>query len=416
MTSSRAWAPALAWIALACHACAGAVGGAPRREPAPGFIEIDGDGFRDAATGRPWVPVGANYDHDARGRLIEDYWHEEWARVEGDFEEMARLGFTVVRVHLQLGRFMKDATTLDERELERLDRLVTLSARLDLRLDLTGLASYRKHDIPAWFLALDDERMAAAEAAFWRGIAARYAGEPAVYCYDLQNEPIVSLADTSEIVGPPLVGVEGTYHFINLKGRDVSRAWTRWVRDRYGAEGALAAAWSGYPRPGETFDRIALPGLLDRLRNEDLVRFGHDRAADWTRRMVSAIRESDRRHLVTIGLLPDSLPFGEIYSSFAPAVLADLLDFVSVHLHVREEGGRDNALESEMVARAAYVGKPVVVEELSMLVAPKKRRGASSNAPARARPGSWATTGATRPRSCGPGGPCATASPRTRSR
>ena len=29
-------------------------------------------------SGKPFTPWGFNYDHDADGRLIEDYWHDEW--------------------------------------------------------------------------------------------------------------------------------------------------------------------------------------------------------------------------------------------------------------------------------------------------------------------------------------------------
>ena len=31
------------------------------------------------------TPWGFNYDHDEAGRLIEDYWDAEWAKVEEDF-------------------------------------------------------------------------------------------------------------------------------------------------------------------------------------------------------------------------------------------------------------------------------------------------------------------------------------------
>ena len=32
-------------------------------------------------SGKTFVPWGFNYDHDANGRLIEDYWDEQWASV-----------------------------------------------------------------------------------------------------------------------------------------------------------------------------------------------------------------------------------------------------------------------------------------------------------------------------------------------
>ena len=55
-------------------------------------------------SGKTFVPWGFNYDHDANGRLIEDYWDEQWASVEEDFWEMQRLGANVVRIHLQVGK------------------------------------------------------------------------------------------------------------------------------------------------------------------------------------------------------------------------------------------------------------------------------------------------------------------------
>lgn len=39
-------------------------------------------------------------------RLLEDYWAEEWETVAQDFREIRDLGANVVRIHLQLGRFM----------------------------------------------------------------------------------------------------------------------------------------------------------------------------------------------------------------------------------------------------------------------------------------------------------------------
>jgi hypothetical protein len=45
-------------------------------------VAKDKKGFVLAPSGRPFVPWGFNYDHDDRGRLIEDYWESEWPTVE----------------------------------------------------------------------------------------------------------------------------------------------------------------------------------------------------------------------------------------------------------------------------------------------------------------------------------------------
>ncbi len=76
-----------------------------------------GRGFELAESKQAFVPWGFNYDHDEQGRLIEDYWETEWAKVEQDFHEMKELGANVVRVHLQLGKFMSDAQTPNKQRL-----------------------------------------------------------------------------------------------------------------------------------------------------------------------------------------------------------------------------------------------------------------------------------------------------------
>jgi hypothetical protein len=70
-------------------------------------VADDKRGFMLEVTKQPFVPMGFNYDHDPNGRLIEDYWETEWPMVEVHFTGMKALGANVVRVHLQLGKFME---------------------------------------------------------------------------------------------------------------------------------------------------------------------------------------------------------------------------------------------------------------------------------------------------------------------
>jgi hypothetical protein len=46
------------------------------------WVQVSNDqkGFVLEPSGRPFVPWGFNYDHDDKGRLIEDYWEDEWPR------------------------------------------------------------------------------------------------------------------------------------------------------------------------------------------------------------------------------------------------------------------------------------------------------------------------------------------------
>ena len=175
----------------------------------------DGKGFVLSPSGRPFTPWGFNYDRDSNFRLIEDYWDTEWATVEQDFGEMKNLGANVVRVHLQFAKFMKSPSEVNESNLERLRQLVDLAEKDRLYLDITGLGCYRKQDIPGWYDALPEKDRWAAQAHFWEAIARTCADHPAVWCYDLMNEPIVSGDKRNDWLHP--VALENLYYmqFVN---------------------------------------------------------------------------------------------------------------------------------------------------------------------------------------------------------
>jgi hypothetical protein len=183
--------PAL--VVFLLHAC-GTSSGRPAKPERLEWIEVsaDGEGFELAASGTRFVPWGFNYDHDETNRLIEDYWESDWHKVEEDFREMKALGARVVRVHLQFARFMRDASTPSRAALDQLDRVVDLAESLGLYLDVTGLGAYRRADVPSWYDTLADEQQRwAAQARFWSAVAARVAGSPAIFAFDLMNEPVI---------------------------------------------------------------------------------------------------------------------------------------------------------------------------------------------------------------------------------
>jgi hypothetical protein len=278
-------------------------------EPQWGGVAEGGRSFVFAPSGRTFVPWGFNYDHDRDGRLIEDYWHDAWPTVEEDFREMAALGANVVRVHLQFGRFMDAPDRPNPRNIEQLGRLVRLAERLGLYLDLTGLGCYHKQDVPAWYDAMDESQRWAAQARFWEAVAERCARSPAVFCYDLMNEPVVpgGLDKRDDWLGPAFAG-KHFVQFITLETRGRAR---------------------------------------------------HEIARQWIERMVAAIRKHDRRHLVTVGFVPWSLDRPGLTSGFVPQKVAGPLDFVAVHIYP-EAGKLDEALE---MLKGFAVGKPVLVEE-----------------------------------------------------
>ncbi|RIK77487.1 MAG: hypothetical protein DCC68_17260 [Planctomycetota bacterium] len=312
--------------ALGCKAVLGfAIFAAPIRaaggaETEPIRVSGDGRGFVLAKSNKPFVPWGVNYDHDERGRLIEDYWADEWKKVEQDFAEIGDLGANVVRVHLQFGKFMDAADKPNTAALERLGRLVAVAERLGLYLDITGLGCYHKADVPAWYDALDEAARWKAQAAFWQAVAKTCKHSSAVFCYDLMNEPVVAAGKPKDDwLGPPFAGK----HFVQYITRDQA----------------------GRERP--------------------------DVAAAWTKTLVAAIREHDREHLVTVGLVPWSLDRPGLSSGFVPEKIAPHVDFIAVHIY--PETGK--LAESLDLLKGFTVGKPVVVEEtFALSCSPKEWR------------------------------------------
>jgi len=273
-------------------------------------VADDRKGFVLSTTRRPFVPRGFNYDHDERGRLLEDYWVAEWGKVAEDFAEMRALGANTVRIHLQFARFIREPGVQDPAALDRLGRLIRLAEENGLYLDLTGLGCYRKEDVPPWYDALSEVERWNQQAGFWTAVARSCSGSPAVFCYDLMNEPVVPGAKRSpgDWLGPPFAG---KYHYVQFIALD--------------------------------------PGDRPRARI----------AAEWIRKLKGAIREQDSRRLITVGLVPWSLDRPGLTSGFIPDKVAPELDFLSVHLYPE----RSKLAEAMDTLRGFAAGKPVLIEE-----------------------------------------------------
>ena len=272
-------------------------------------VSPDKSGFVEQDSTHKFTPWGFNYDHDEQGRLLEDYWLDEWAKVVADFAEMKALGANVVRIHLQFGKFMDDVAHANSRQLDQLGKLLELAERHGIYLDLTGLGCYHRKDVPAWYDALVEPDRWAAQTVFWEAIATRCADSPAVFCYDLMNEPVVpgGQRENGAWLGPPFAGK----HFVQFVTLDQA----------------------GRERP--------------------------EIAKAWIAKLVAAIRQHDRRHLVTVGLVDWSLDRPGLTSGFVPAQIASELDFLAVHIYP-ERGKLEAALET---LRGFAIGKPVVIEE-----------------------------------------------------
>jgi len=277
----------------------------------PECIRVSQDGRRFVLPGsgsdfRPW---GFNYDHDASNRLLETYWIQEWNAVAGDFEEMKQLGANTVRIHLQVSRFMKSARNPNRKSLAQLARLLTLAEQTGLYLDVTGLGCYDKKDVPNWYNKLNEEQRWEVQARFWEAVAETCKGSPAVFCYDLMNEPVLTE---------------------DKKDRD----WT----------------------PGAFGDRY----FVQRLTLDFRGRSPKEIAQAWVDRLVAAIRKHDQRRLVTVGAIPWAMTWPNAKPLFYSLEVSKNLNFVSVHFYPKHD-----EVGKALKALTVYdIGKPIVIEEM----------------------------------------------------
>lgn len=267
------------------------------------------DGPRFTLGGETWAPRGFNYDHDSDSKLIEEYWDSDWDRLAGDFREMKALGANVVRVHLQLPRFLKSPTEIDVPTLDRFSKLLALAEDVGLKLDLTGCCAYRKTATPAWYGDAPEVERWAMQARFWEAVASRAGRSPATYCYTLMNEPVSPRAPGKELWGGELGGF------------------------RY----------------------------VENLTLDPRGRSPEEITRQWMSTLIPGIRRQDPKALVTAG----SFFFWDKPGAFTLgpdlAKATEPLDFLSVHLYPKE----GKVEESLVTLRAAAApGKPVVIQEM----------------------------------------------------
>jgi hypothetical protein len=193
-------------------------------------------------------------------------------RVERDFAEMKTAGTTVVRVHPEMPHILTGPDKASPQALDHLRKLLKTAENSGIHLMITGLACYKIKDRLAWYDSMPDQDRWKTQAFFWEAIARTCAESPAVFAYDLVNEPA--------------------------------------------AAGKRADGWyTGRLGDVEFCQRLSLdPG---NPRGDDIFR-------DWTALMVNSIRKHDPTRLITMGMLP----FPGSYKA-----AAEQLDFVSPHLY-----------------------------------------------------------------------------------
>jgi hypothetical protein len=193
-------------------------------------------------------------------------------RVEREFAEMKAAGTNVVRIHPEMPRILLGPDKVDAKAIEQLGKLLKIAEESGIYLKITGLSCYTIKDRMKWYDEMDEQERWETQVFFWETIARTCAESPAVFAYDLVNEPSAS--------GKPADG-----WYLGMMG-DVE--------------------------------------FCQRLSLDSGERNGDEIFREWTTRMVAAIRKHDETSLITMGMLPFPVNY---------KVAAEQLDFVSPHLY-----------------------------------------------------------------------------------
>lgn len=234
-------------------------------------VAPDKKGFVIQPSGERFIPWGHNYASvDILERLAADP-----QRVEREFAEMKASGTNVARIHPEMPRILTGPDKVDPKAIEQLAALLKIAEKSGIYLKVTGLACYQIKDRMAWYDQLGEEARWKTQAFFWETIAKTCAKSPAIFAYDLVNEP--------------------------------------------GAAGKKEEGWY--------LGRMGEVEFCQRLTLEPGTRKGDEIFTAWAGQMIAAIRKHDQKRLVTMGMLP----FPGAYKK-----MSEQLDFVSPHLYPKK--------------------------------------------------------------------------------
>ena len=255
------------------------------------------------AGGLPFRAVGFNYTYGSSHPNVMYFQRptqRRFLRIRRDFRKALSVGANTMRIYLELPVFMLSPTRPRRAAFQALRRVIEEAERQGLYLDITGNLVWHAGRPSAWYDGLSEEERWFVQARFWRQVARVAAPSPAVLVYELTSEPVTC--------DPP-----------------------EWYSGFYG-DHFFAQCMVRRDFPSETFPR----------------------ARRWTSILNGAIRREDKRHLISIGMLPlPDDPFG--YEN-----LSDKLDVLVVHEY--PQPGRA-AASVDVLRRVARQGRPVLLGE-----------------------------------------------------
>jgi len=291
-------------------------------------ISPDHHSFLESSTNHVFVPFGTNYFDPQTGWAPKIWSQFNPDRVEHHFALMQGIGVNTARVFLAATIFQPNAQTISEDALKKLDALISIARRHQIRLILTGPDAWEGS--PDYW---QPSRYCSAQALevlnlFWTTVGRRYRNDGTILAWELLNEPHLPWSDP-----------------------EMQKRWNK-------------------PIPDDKLDSNQ-PALVEYQH------FREQLADQWMQTQVDALRAADPTHLITIGYIQWSYPLilsankPSGYSAFNPQRQAKFLDFLTMHFYplLGEPLANDQTTRRNLrylqaaLASCNNLGKPVILGE-----------------------------------------------------
>ena len=311
-------------------------------------------------TGKIFTPIGVNYFPKGTGwapKIWDRSFLEEYER---DFPRIKALGMNTIRVFLSLNTLMpENENSVSETVLGYIKNLLDCAEKNGLRVIFSGPSAW--DGVPDWSKALKqswqlyftDEEFLKSLEFLWKKIANVCKDHPALFSYDLYNEPSVPW---------------------NAPGYD--KLWAQYVENILLTEtdtekiNALKNAKNTVPEDSFGVNKFVL---------YEYQMFRNKISYDFCKKCTDAIRSVDVNHMISIGTHQSTVPFDgrapSRFCGFDPHEIGELLDYISLHFYPYEEtidvcesAENVSKWKNLMHSHINYmdVGKPIMLEEFGM--------------------------------------------------
>lgn len=326
--------------------------------------------FIKAQTNELFFPYGVNFDHNRDYILLEDFWTDK-EYINTVFKDIKQMGFNIVRIHLQQFKLQISKEIIDNQVLNKITEVVDIAKKYNLYIDLTGLGRYNGK-IPDWYKDLTDNERNEVDRSYWETLAIHLKNNSSIFCFNIQNEPTINSSDNQGYVGPPF---KDGYHYINRLYQNIAEEWNKYLKEKYNTKQKFKVSWVKYKYKNFkdfSITKISTPEA-DASKSElkEFRIFKDNMAVLWLKQIYRTIKKADNSRLVTIGLSNLNFKLSKQYASFSPEIVYPYVDFISIHTFPREISKfpyKDNSGSITKMVKAAYIGKPLVIEEFYPLV------------------------------------------------